>query len=184
MTEFIFVRHGQSQANADIVIARKDSPLTLLGQEQAQKTGKNLRHEGITKIVCSPDTRARQTAEIIAREIGIDVSTIEIIDELHERRFGELENQPKQYESTWYSSVNDGFGMETKQELFDRMRRCLQKIRQISTQKLAVVGHANSGFYLQQAAVGKTSLDALDIPFQIANADFIVVRIADSSGNS
>ncbi len=50
MSEFIFVRHGQSRANLDKIIADRNSPLTALGYEQAKQTGINLKGFGITAI--------------------------------------------------------------------------------------------------------------------------------------
>src|SRR5882757_8965527 len=95
INSFIFVRHGQSQANADGIIADGHSPLTQTGIEQAQKTGLEIKNFGITAIVCSPYLRARQTAEMIASELGIGFSHIEIIEELRERGLGDCEGKPK-----------------------------------------------------------------------------------------
>lgn len=64
-----------------------DAQLTEKGAEQAKITGQHLKNEKIVTICCSPFIRARQTAEIIAAEIGIPVYEIVTIDELQERCF-------------------------------------------------------------------------------------------------
>lgn len=102
MIDFIFVRHGQSKANAEKVIADANSPLTEAGIEQARKTGMEVKDKEITLIVCSPYLRAQQTAETIAGELGIDLAHIKIMDELQERGLGVLEDNPKTQDGLWY----------------------------------------------------------------------------------
>jgi broad specificity phosphatase PhoE len=75
--EFIFIRHGQSEGNAGGVFqGRADYPLTDTGREQAAERGRALR-AGVAAaadrgvgVFCSPLSRARESAEIIAREAG------------------------------------------------------------------------------------------------------------------
>ena len=68
------MRHGESQANTDGVFAGPSyqAPLTKLGQSQAQLEGARVKSEGITfdRIVASPITRAKQTAELLAEAGG------------------------------------------------------------------------------------------------------------------
>jgi len=80
--KFYFVRHGQSEANAARLIADSTPKLTKLGREQAIETANSLKDIKITKILTSPLIRARQTAEIIASELGLHVGDIEVVDEL------------------------------------------------------------------------------------------------------
>lgn len=87
----ILVRHGESTGN----IARRFSPdpdieLTERGVEQARETGRMLRARfGVTQVVASPYHRARRTAELIAEELGGDLS-IQTEDALRERAIGEF----------------------------------------------------------------------------------------------
>jgi broad specificity phosphatase PhoE len=175
--KFIFVRHGQSQANADGIIADSSSPLTEAGIEQARKTANEVREFGITAIACSPYLRAQQTAETIAGELGIDIAHITIIDELQERGLGVLENRPKEYEGTWYFTDDSSEGIEPRTALLRRMTECVGIIAKLGeSQQVLVVGHAISGFYLMQVAAKKTSLEAFDSPSQMSNADFVEVN--------
>ena len=52
----------------------QDPPLSETGREQAQRVAKLLRAEGHTihQILCSPLVRCVQTADIIAKELGLD----------------------------------------------------------------------------------------------------------------
>lgn len=94
------MRHGQSKANAEGVIADRHSPLTNEGIKQARKTALELADFGITVIASSPYFRTQQTAQIIASELGLNPAHIKIIDELRERELGVLQNQPREHEGT------------------------------------------------------------------------------------
>lgn len=177
MAGFIFVRHGQSQANADGIIADAHSPLTEAGIEQARVTANELRDFNITTIVCSPYLRTQQTAETIAGELGIEIAHIRIIDELRERGLGVLENNPKEHEGTWYFTDDESEGIEPRQKLFERMNNCLKTLQDFGeNENLLVIGHAISGFYLLQSAAKKPSIELFDLPSQMSNADYIEVK--------
>lgn len=71
----LWVRHGQSTWN---VIDRMQGhelspPLTELGREQAEQTANLLGDRGVVRILSSPAVRARQTADIIAERLGLEV---------------------------------------------------------------------------------------------------------------
>lgn len=71
-----FVRHGQSEFNVVYSITLqdpgiRDAPITQRGQTQALGAAHHLRDKNIQTIICSPYTRALQTAGIIADELGI-----------------------------------------------------------------------------------------------------------------
>ena len=70
--DFYFVRHGESESNADGRIqGHTDSPLSALGLEHAEAAGSWLAGKGIDAILTSPLSRARQTADAITRHTGI-----------------------------------------------------------------------------------------------------------------
>ena len=176
---FIFVRHGQSRANADSVIANPQSPLTIQGIEQARHTAQQLLHSGITRIVCSPFDRARQTAEIIAKELN--VADIQVVDELHERYYRALNDLPKDHDSLWYFGEIAAANVETPDALLTRMQTCLERLEDLAKdQVLLVVSHAVAGFYLLQVAAGKTSLDRFASPAQLDNAAVVEVEVVSS----
>ena len=71
----LWVRHGQSTWN---VIDRMQGhelspPLTELGREQSERTAGLLADRGVVHILSSPAIRARQTADIIAERLGLEV---------------------------------------------------------------------------------------------------------------
>ena len=77
------VRHGQTASSARSAYSgQSDIPLTDLGRAQAQAAAARLAEAGIDAVICSPLTRARDTAQAIAAATGapltIDERLIEV----------------------------------------------------------------------------------------------------------
>lgn len=90
---FLFLRHGQTASNmAGTIGGATDLPLTAEGHAQAEAAAEVLRHRPIASIWCSPLLRARQTAEPIARILGL---VPVILPDLQERNWGIWEGQPR-----------------------------------------------------------------------------------------
>lgn len=91
---FLFLRHGQTEANAaDIICGQTDLPLNAAGQAQAAQTADFLRGTALSRIICSRLGRARQTAQIVADRLGLPAP--EMLDGLGERNWGAWEGQPR-----------------------------------------------------------------------------------------
>lgn len=73
---FYFIRHGQTDLNIH-GIAPRDLDLQVLineeGQSQAARAAKLLKNKGIKIIVASPLIRAKQTAEILNKELNVPI---------------------------------------------------------------------------------------------------------------
>ena len=82
----ILMRHGQSHFNARFGITRvdpglRDPGLTELGRAQAAAAAAHLRRHDVKGIVASPYTRALETAEIVAKTLGMPFSVDPIVGE-------------------------------------------------------------------------------------------------------
>ena len=75
MTELLLVRHGRPESGS------VDPPLDEDGLRQAQAVARLLADEDITAVVSSGLLRARQTAQIIARETGQTPYSLEGLNE-------------------------------------------------------------------------------------------------------
>lgn len=83
------VRHGETDWNAiNKVLGRTDIPLNDKGMEQAKELARSLKDMKIDVFLCSPLSRARQTADAISSETGIQYK---IDDRLIEQDFGRFE---------------------------------------------------------------------------------------------
>jgi len=91
MATWVFVRHGQSEANRDGWFAGQvDARLTPLGIEQAREAKAQLADLTFARAVCSDLSRARDTAEIIVEGSGL---TLVQSDQLRERSVGQWEHR-------------------------------------------------------------------------------------------
>jgi probable phosphoglycerate mutase len=91
MGKLILVRHGESQANRHHIFAEDHTPLTDLGRTQAKQVAGHIAARfNPTALVASPLERAKETAEIIGRELSLPV---ELMPGLEESDFGVLKGQ-------------------------------------------------------------------------------------------
>ena len=140
MKKLYFVRHGLSVMNKKgIFSGRTETPLSLEGREQASSAGQLLKSLSIDCIVSSPMGRARQTADIIAAEIGYKQDDIIISDFLNERDFGPLEGTP--YEP----DLGDSDGVETIEELVARADKAYALLTNLPYDNIVVVSHGAIG---------------------------------------
>src|SRR6059058_1306401 len=92
MKHLYFVRHGLSVMNKKGVFSgRTETPLDPEGIKQAEAAGREAKELNIDLIVSSPMERCRETATIIAQQIGYPVADILFEDLFMERAFGVLE---------------------------------------------------------------------------------------------
>lgn len=179
MKHFYFVRHGQSVANAEKLIADANSPLAPLGILQVKETTKILKSLNIDLIISSPMIRAIQTAETIADSIGYDKSNILIVDELRERGLGDLENKPKTQNSRWYFDTAESYGMETHQALYERMKKAINRIEDLAkdSKNILLSGHSISGDMLRLVSDKKTDFSHLANYELTENAGYFELNI-------
>lgn len=82
--KFYFLRHGQTQWNVDkIVQGQFDSPLNDVGRAQAAAAAEVLQAEPIARIISSPLSRCRHTAEAVAAKNGLEITYDDGLMECH-----------------------------------------------------------------------------------------------------
>ena len=90
-TTLLFVRHGQTaQSKSDAFCGVLEVPLTAVGGQQSRKVAERLSRETVAALYCSPQGRARETAEPIAAALDVP---IQIREPLHEMDFGKWEGR-------------------------------------------------------------------------------------------
>lgn len=174
MQKLYFVRHGQSVLNVQGKMAGStETPLTDEGRRQATATGKQMKQDGIKVdfIVASPRSRAVETAQLIAKELGIDPASIHVNELFAEQHYGELEGK------AWAPDLNlDGISdMETIDSLVERAHLALQWLENMTgpNDRVLVVSHGGFGRAFR-ATVLKSF--PLDFTFRLANAELIELR--------
>ncbi len=89
---FYFLRHGVTDHNLRrLVMGQLDIPLNDQGRRQARTAAAQISTLGITSVVCSPLSRARETGEIVATRLGLPVM---LAEGLRERDWGEMTGRP------------------------------------------------------------------------------------------
>lgn len=150
MTRYIFVRHGQSTANADRTLAGwSDVSLTPDGMRQAHDTAGQIKRSGLLfdKIISSPLSRALDTATIIAQANNYPVENIVIIDELKERSGGSLELGPLRDLFRKSEQQRIEAGGESARQFHTRVEKANERIRQVTADCTVVLVVAHSGVY-------------------------------------
>ncbi len=127
MTLITLVRHGQTDWNLEGRIqGSTDIALNDTGRAQARAAA-GLAGTRFDHVYASPLARARETAEIIAHELGLPVplSTVG----MREREFGEAEGLLwEQYRERFGTRRDDVPGAETVRTLTDRALASLARI--------------------------------------------------------
>lgn len=155
-----FVRHGQSVANIGELEQGPEEPLSDLGREQAEFVAKRLSDLSITRIIASPYERARETAEIISKKLGLPVEYSDLF--MERRPPSELIGKPgdgPEYTAArkiWEKerAVNPAWRYsdeETFAELRERADNALAYLASENADHAVVVTHA--GFLKVMAAV-------------------------------
>lgn len=108
MTRLILIRHGESEANLDALVAgHYDVPLSELGVKQARETAEHLSSEQIDAVYSSDLCRASATAKPHAELRGLPVIEMR---ELREMNCGRWEGKPfAELEEKEYDLFVNGF---------------------------------------------------------------------------
>lgn len=146
--QICFLRHGESTGNANgYHQGQSDFPLSEKGIQQAQQLASLWKAEGLhfNKIISSPLSRARQTAEIIAQTLSMPIEFDPI---WMERDAGVLsglhaEEAQKRYPRPDFMSVYDKVGKtgESQWELFLRAGKAVAALIKRETGRYLVVSH-------------------------------------------
>lgn len=145
-----------------------DTPLVKEGREQAKQAGQKAKTLGIDCIVTSPLSRAKETAEIIAKEIKYPINDIHVSKLLLERDFGEAEGHP------YAPDLNlDGFSdIETLDTLIERAHLSLKWIDTLPGSTVLVVSHGSYGRALRSILTDHAFSDAE----KIQNSEILLWR--------
>lgn len=136
MTRIFLLRHGETDWNANGTLqGSTDIPLNARGLEQAEAAAAALapRLGGEARIIASPLSRARATAEALARVIGAEVHLDERLVERHYgvwegMSHGEIDEGFPEERARWHRGEEplvDGY--EGHDSVAERMGACLRE---------------------------------------------------------
>jgi len=196
-TTFILLRHGESEGNAaGIFQGHAEYPLNEAGQAQAAARGRELKltlkAESKTLLFSSPLGRARESAELIAKEGQFPLPVV--LEELKEldtgtwtgRSWKELRESSNAewklfHEKSW-AAVQ---GAESPEDLFDRAYQAWSRLRDAAEREKAtnIIAVSHGGFlqWLVRATFGCRSWFPL-IPAH--NCGSYTLKIEPTGGSS
>jgi broad specificity phosphatase PhoE len=143
-TELYLVRHGETDWNRQRRIqGLTDIALNDAGREQARATGRRLATRTWDGVYTSPLSRAFETAEIIAAELGLPEPTP--VDALVERNYGDAEGLDFAQVDRRWPERGDVPGQETREEVVARVLPALRSLAaEHAGESLVVVSHGGA----------------------------------------
>lgn len=152
---YAFIRHGQTEWNREGKLqGSSDVPLNDTGRTQALAAARILADDGPwDAIVSSPLSRARETAEIIARELGIDLGPA--YAGFRERDYGPLEGTSEAAARADHPA-GDYPGAETHASVAARGRAALDEVaRDYGDAAVVIVCHGTMIRYTLESVAGR-----------------------------
>jgi broad specificity phosphatase PhoE len=178
VTKLFLVRHGQSAGNAEGRFGgHGPTPLSPLGEQQAEKTAQVLAKEGITAIYSSDLPRAVQTALPLADLMDIPVIQSQAF---RERHVGVLEGltfdeSKAEYPNDYYALVNRNIHhVITEGESYrDLLRRISVELRAILRNnaggRIAIYSHTGAICFMTLHLLGAIQRNTQQTPWIVTS---------------
>ena len=158
-----YIRHGESVSNVRGVFAggQDNTPLTANGRSQALAAGQKLASIKFDRIICSPLDRTKETASIIAKEVGFNEAGIITDDRLQEYDVGPGNGTP--YEGATSKQLISFPGAEDPASFETRVRAALSDVKKYDG-NILVVAHGGVGRLIHCMKANGNPRDFYDYP--------------------
>lgn len=183
MKRLYLLRHGQTEFNVKkLVQGRCDSPLTVLGHQQARAAAAWLKAHGVVpdKVVSSPLGRAMDTARLVATELLGPDAAVEPCEGIIERCYGTFEEGPHDALPTDVWDPGEDlipFGGEGSHALQERMVATLTNLMSAKdTETLLAVSHGSASRQFIKAAAP----ESFELPTKLPNCAIMIFEFDDA----
>lgn len=176
---FVFLRHGESIGNAQSRWqGQSDYALTEKGRAQARALAERWKSEGVKfdRVIASPLSRAKETAEIVASTLDV---TLEFDPIWLERHIGEMEgltaDEVRKRPQPPYITPYDSIGGEGEGDwaLFLRAGQALHGLLRRPAGSYLIVSHGGLLNQLMNAIIGiAPHVDPSGVRFRFENTAF------------
>lgn len=149
----LLARHGETDDNRLPLRFQgwRDTPLNHTGRRQAAELAQRVASEGIVSLWSSDLSRARETAEVVARHLGLEVRLDERLREANRGRwegrlFDEVAREEPERFAAWMRA-GDAWrfpGGESLREQQARVLACIEDIRHVGELPTLAVCHGGS----------------------------------------
>ncbi len=148
LNRYFVMRHGEAESNARAIVSSAlpgEYHLTERGRQEVIRSAEKLSGEKIDYIVASPVLRTRETAELLAKQLGLTPDRVLFDERLREVGFGSWEGRP----ISDYLTATDYSGVEPEVEVKDRLMSAMMEIdAKYRGQTIVVVTHQNLAGFL------------------------------------
>jgi broad specificity phosphatase PhoE len=142
MRTLILVKHSIPEILEDI--PAREWKLSAEGRARCKRLAERLTKYQPTRIISSVEPKARETAEIVAKELGILTSAVEGLHE-HDRSHGGYLSKEKFEDAVreFFARPNElVFGSETAEQAHSRFHAAIDSIlKKIPDQTIVVIAH-------------------------------------------
>lgn len=140
VTTVYLMRHGRTAHNvSDRLRGRNDLELDDVGRSQGEALGELFAEVALSRVLASPLQRAVHTAEPVARAAGLNVESIE---GLNDRDYGEWTGVERAEVIERFGSIEAAPGVETWDALSARVAQAFDDVvAESSGGAIAIVGH-------------------------------------------
>lgn len=156
MRKVYIVAHGETPIDREgRVHGRLDPPLTLAGRLTGKKIARQLKTKGVERIYSSPRLRARQTAELLEKELKVPV---EVRNELLPWDLGRMSGAKTEsirpVVEFFSARPNRPIpGAEAKSDVLARYRKFVSELKR-GKGTVAIAGHSQHTLGFDYAAKG------------------------------
>lgn len=189
---FTLLRHGESEGNAQKVFqGQKDYPLTKTGIAQAEQLAYRWKRQKVsfTKIISSPQSRARQTADSINRQLGLDIEEESLLKEIDCGRLAGMSLEkirqayPSWQEDTQLHTATGETG-ESRWEFHVRAGHALHNLMKNPPGDYLVVSHGGTLNQMLYAMLGISPQQHPRQPiFQFSNTGYAILDYDSNTGS-
>jgi broad specificity phosphatase PhoE len=178
ITKLYLIRHGQSGGNAEGRFGgHSPTPLSLLGQTQAELTSQALAKARITAIYSSDLVRAVQTAKPLAKLLSLDIVKTSAFRERHVGvleglTFDEAEKQfPSDYEALVYRNIHHVItNGESYVEMLKRTTKAIDEIlEKHKGGRIAIFAHTGTICFITLQILGAINAETTHTPWLITS---------------
>lgn len=159
------MRHGESVTNfEERITGHLDAELTDKGRAQAVKAGEGLKDLTIDTIVSSPLIRTKETAQLVAEQIGYPNEAIIIEPLAIERYLGTFEGMLKSEAFPLTDEKVEAAGGEDEEAMYKRANELLDHLRETGSDNILLVCHNGFGKRLRAVIDHTEDQSAWELP--------------------
>ncbi|MFM2486056.1 histidine phosphatase family protein [Celerinatantimonas yamalensis] len=171
--QLYIIRHGQTEFNSEQRLQGQcNSPLTPLGEQQAQSVGLSLAAQAdidTFALIASPLGRARQTAQWIAKALGQEAPSIRFDERLMEFALGDWESLPAPEIKALHPEFIDSKDWYLRAPKAESLSAVKQRVNAFlndpkTPEKAIVVSHALTGSVLRALLIGLDDTQIFEQP--------------------